>query len=217
MEKSIESIWKEGFLESNALVAPKINDLYNQKSKHSIDKFKRMGKINLYAISAAAFFILIGSFYIEIPFVGVFMFFLFSVIVFVGIRQGRALEKLDKGESSYQYLKAFDLWLKASISEYARIYKYIYPLIFLSAIVGTMYSSQFENSRGERMVDIIMNDPNTYLMNGFPVFWILGITLFIGLVAFFSDTIFKFDLNSIYGRIFKKLNELLMEMEELRA
>ena len=28
MEKSIESIWKEGFLKSDALVAPKLNDLY---------------------------------------------------------------------------------------------------------------------------------------------------------------------------------------------
>jgi len=40
MEKSIETIWKEGFLESDALVAPKLNDLYNQKSIHIVDKFK---------------------------------------------------------------------------------------------------------------------------------------------------------------------------------
>ena len=31
MEKSIESIWKQGFLNSDALVAPKLNNLYNQK------------------------------------------------------------------------------------------------------------------------------------------------------------------------------------------
>ena len=217
MEKSIESIWKDGFLESNALVAPKINNLYNQKSKDSIDKFKRMGKINLYVIGAAAFFVLVGSFYADVPYVGAIMFSLFSIIVIIGLRQGHKLEKLDKGESSYQYLKAFDQWLKASIAEYARVYKYIYPLIFLSAIVGTMYSSLFENAKGERTIDIIMNDPDTYLMNGLPVFWILGVTLFIGLVAYFSDILFKFDLNSIYGRIFKKLDELLTEMEELRA
>lgn len=67
MEKSIESIWKEGFLESDALVAPKLNDLYNQKSKHTIDKFKRMGKMNLHGIMIGAFVILIASFFIGVP------------------------------------------------------------------------------------------------------------------------------------------------------
>jgi hypothetical protein len=31
MEKSIENIWKEGFLKNDALVAPTLNNLYNQK------------------------------------------------------------------------------------------------------------------------------------------------------------------------------------------
>ena len=61
MEKSIETIWKEGFLKSDALVAPKLNNLYNQKSKHTIDKLMRMGEINLVAIMIGAFSILVGS------------------------------------------------------------------------------------------------------------------------------------------------------------
>jgi len=55
MEKSIENIWKEGFLKNDALVVPKINNLYDQKSIHIIDKFKRMFKINLIAIVFFAF------------------------------------------------------------------------------------------------------------------------------------------------------------------
>ena len=54
MEKSIESIWKEGFLDNDALVAPTVNDLYNQKSEHIIEKFKRMFRINLKALVAGA-------------------------------------------------------------------------------------------------------------------------------------------------------------------
>ena len=50
MEKSIESIWKEGFLKSDALVAPKLNDLYNQKSEHVVDKVNRLYTINLIVI-----------------------------------------------------------------------------------------------------------------------------------------------------------------------
>ena len=74
MEKSIENIWKEGFLKSDALVAPKINNLYNQKSIHIIDKFKRMFKINLIAIVAFSFIFLIVSFFVGIPLMGAIFF-----------------------------------------------------------------------------------------------------------------------------------------------
>jgi hypothetical protein len=50
MEKSIEAIWKEGFLNEKSLVAPKINDLYNQKSKDLVDRMKRMYRNNLIAL-----------------------------------------------------------------------------------------------------------------------------------------------------------------------
>ena len=58
MEKSIEEIWKNGFLQNEALVAPKVNDLYNQKSKNIVDKLLQMGQMNIYAILIGAFIIL---------------------------------------------------------------------------------------------------------------------------------------------------------------
>ena len=67
MEKSIEDIWKEGFLKSDALIAPKVNNLYNKKSIDIIDKFKRMFKINLIVIVAFAFASLIMSFLNGVP------------------------------------------------------------------------------------------------------------------------------------------------------
>ena len=42
MEKSIETIWREGFLKEDALIVPKLNDLYNQKSQQLIEKLIRM-------------------------------------------------------------------------------------------------------------------------------------------------------------------------------
>ena len=67
MEKSIESIWKQGFLENDAMVAPKLNNLYNQKSIHIIDKFKRMFKINLNALVIFSFFCFSSFFFCENP------------------------------------------------------------------------------------------------------------------------------------------------------
>jgi len=50
MEKSIEKIWSQGFLDEGALVAPKINKLYEAKSINTIEKFKRMYHKNYWFI-----------------------------------------------------------------------------------------------------------------------------------------------------------------------
>ncbi len=46
MEKSIEKIWNEAFVEEQALIAPKVNDLYNKKSKSLIHKIQRTYEID---------------------------------------------------------------------------------------------------------------------------------------------------------------------------
>lgn len=56
MKNSIEENWKEGFLNEKSLVAPRINDLYNQKSKHLVDRMKRIFRVNLIVIVILAIF-----------------------------------------------------------------------------------------------------------------------------------------------------------------
>ena len=136
MEKSIETIWKEGFLESDALVAPKINDLYNQKSIHIIDKFKRMFRINLIAIVAFSFTFLVVSFFVGIPITGIIFFVTLSVLVFINKKLLNDLEKMDLGVSSYQYLKVFNQWINKQVAINKKISKFLYPIIFISMILG---------------------------------------------------------------------------------
>lgn len=217
MEKSIETIWEEGFISNEALVVPRLTDLYNQKSKHIVDKFKTVGRRNLYGIIIGAFVILVGSFFAEVPLIGAFIFLILIWLVLVGRRQAKTLEKIDNSTSSYRYLKSFDEWLKASISEYGKIYKFVYPMLFLAFILGVFYSNLYENSAGENPISIIMNDPDTLLVYGIPVYWVMGIFVFLGIVSYFSGLIYKFDLATVYGRIFKKLDEILADMEELRS
>jgi hypothetical protein len=217
MEKSIETIWKEGFISNEALVVPRLTDLYNQKSQHIVDKFKKVGKRNLYGIIIGAFLILIGSFFIETPLIGGFIFIILMWLVAVGRRQGLDLEKIDHSSSSYHYLKSFDVWLKNSIAEYGRIYRFVYPLMFLAFILVVLFSNLSQNDAGESPITIIMNDPDTLIILGLPVYWTLGTLLMMGLVSYFSGILYKLDLGTVYGRIFKKLDEILKDMEELRA
>ena len=218
MEKSIETIWKEGFLKRDALVAPKLNDLYNQKSKHIVDKFKRMYKLNLIAIFVFGFIVLPVSFVVEMPYMGIPMFILFSAVIIVNRKLRKGLDKIDNSQNSYQYLNSFNMWIKDLVSVNTKLSRYLYPYVFLSLIAGFWFGSIGGNIPGEELVKkLIIDYPDMYLLFGLPLFGILGLILVIGLLAFFGNHIGKWDLNIIYGRILKKLEVLRGEMEELRS
>lgn len=218
MEKSIESIWKEGFLKSDALVAPKINNLYNQKSIHIIDKFKKMFKINLIAIVVFSFAFLIISFFVGIPITGVIFFVTLSVLVFINKKLLNDLEKIDLGESSYQYLKVFNQWKNKQIALNIKMSRFLYPIIFISMILGFWFKDAEGIPLGERLVnEVIKGFPDIYLIYGIPLIGIVIALLILVLLAFFGGRIYKWDLNLVYGRVFKKLEELMTDIESLRS
>jgi len=212
MEKSIEEIWKEGFLKSDALVAPKLNNLYNQKSTHIVDKFKRMFRINLYALVIGSLVFLIASFPLDIPVMGIGYFIVVIAMVLVNQKLFKSLIKLDKNQSSYDYIKAFDNWMKEQINVNARMAQYYYPLFFIITMLGFWFSDDFQ----ELISEILGKPHQIYLVNGIPVFWVLGLIIITGLLAYFGKQIYKFDLGLVYGRVLKKLDELITDMEELR-
>ncbi|SDU17104.1 hypothetical protein SAMN04487762_2232 [Polaribacter sp. Hel1_33_78] len=212
MEKSIESIWKEGFLQKNALVVPKLNNLYDKKSIHIIDKFKRMFKINLNALVVFSFVLLPVSFFVKIPVMGVLMFILFNVLVFVNKRLFKGLNKIDTNVSSYQYLKSFDVWMQEQITVNMKMSRYIYPYIFIAMVSGFWFSNDFNNSLNK-----ILGDYQPDMIYGIPVYWILSMLLIIILFAIFGERIYKWDLNLVYGGVLKKLAELISDMEDLQA
>jgi hypothetical protein len=212
MEKSIESIWKEGFLQKNAMVAPKLNNLYNKKSIHIIDKFKRMFKINLNALVIFSFVLLPVSFFVKIPVMGVMMFILFNVIVIVNKRLLKGLDKIDKNVSSYQYLKSFDTWMQEQIAIGVKMSGYIYPYIFIAMVAGFWFSSDFRET-----LDRILGNYQPDMIYGMPIYWMAAMLVITSLLAIFGGRIYKLDLNIVYGSILKKLAELISDMEDLRT
>lgn len=211
MEKSIESIWKEGFLEKNAMIAPKINNLYNKKSIHIIDKFKRMFKINLNALVIFSFIVLGGSFIVKIPIMGIMMFILLNVLVFVNKKLLKGLEKINKNVSSYQYLKSFDGWMQDQIAINMKMAGYIYPYVFIAMVSGFWFSEPFRET-----IDRVFGNYQPDMMFGLPIYWIISMLVIIVLLAKFGGRIYLLDLKIVYGRILKKLEELLSDMENLR-
>ena len=140
MKNSIETIWKEGFLNEKSLVVPKINDLYNQKSKHLVDKMKRMFRINLIIIIILSIVIPIVYYFLDVIWQGGAASVLILLTAWYGKLQMHGLKTLDQGATSLDYLKSFDRWLKDVFSKSEKIARYYYTLCFLIAI-STMGSA----------------------------------------------------------------------------
>ncbi|NIJ46609.1 hypothetical protein FHR24_003099 [Wenyingzhuangia heitensis] len=212
MEKSIESIWKQGILNKNIMVAPKPNNFYNQKSIHIIDKFKRMFKININIIIICALVLLPLSFLAEIPITGILIFLLLAVIVIVNIKLFKSLNKIDKNISSYQYLKSFDKWMQVQILINMKMSRFIYPYIFIVIVTSFWFSNSFQDTFNK-----LLDSHQFYLIKGVPVFWIISILIIAILLGIFGGRIYKWDLNLVYGGILKKLDKLIKDMEDLRG
>ncbi len=216
MEKSIENIWKEGFLKSDALLVPKINNLYNQKSIHVIDKFKRMFKINLIAIVAFSIIFLFVSYIVGIPWMGIIFFITLNILVIINRKLLNGLEKIDKGDSSYQYLKSFNQWINEQVSINKKISTFLYPIIFMSVIIGFWFKDAEGVFLGKRLVnEVLIGFPDVYLIFGVPLLGIVVVLIILIVLAIFGGRIYQWDLNIVYGRVFKKLEELLADMERL--
>lgn len=218
MGKSIEEIWKDGFLKSDALIAPKINKLYSQKSIHIIDKFKRMFRKNLIAIAVGSLSFLIVSYFLHIAVMGVLFFIMMIALLFINIPLLRELENIDKGQNSYDYLKTFSHWIQKQIAVNKRFAMFMYPILFIAIVLGAWYSDTGNGYLGERIASgILVVFPDTYLLFGVPLFAIVIGLIIIALLIIFGGRIYMWDLNVIYGRVLKKLDELLEDIEKIRS
>lgn len=213
MEKSIEQIWKEGFLKSHDLVIPKLNDLYNQKSISLIDKMIQMFKINLWGIIAFAQVALIGLSILGLPLVGVLIDVMFLVVAYFSYRHWKGLKSLDTTKSNYEYLVSFNRWRLDAIAFFGSLYRFFYPLFFLAFYLGVWFSDAGPIIEA----GILRVFPNMPIILGIPALVLAVIGLGTALIIIFTPAIYRLDINIVYGRLFNRLEEMIGEMEQLRA
>jgi hypothetical protein len=212
MKNSIEVIWKEGFLNEKSLVAPKINDLYNQKSKDLVDKLKRIYRNNLIAIVIMSIVFPVMYYFLDVIWQGVATSILMLLTLWYGIREKRNIKTLDHGATSLDYLKSFDRLLKDALSRGEKVLRFTYPLYFLIAI-STMWVAW---NKGPLTSKMYQKFPDILFIWSVPLFaWIIAGVATI-LMFYYSGRIYRWDVGLIYGRIFRKLEETIAEMEKLK-
>jgi len=207
MEKSIENIWRQGFLQKDALVAPQLNNLYNKKSINFIEKLKRMFHYNHYFIVVLHLISMAIGYFMGGIYLCLFMGIIFVPILITSYKTLKSMGLIDYNSSCYQYLITFDGWIKSAITNYTKVFRFFYPLFFLGLFVGLWLS---------KSEAILRKFPDAYLVGGVPLFIILAIVVIVGLMIIFGESIYKIDLKLIFGSMFKKLESMIAEMEELR-
>jgi len=212
MKKSIEEIWKEGFLNDKSMVAPKINDLYSQKSKHVVNQIEGIFRTHVIAIIVMSVVFPIIHYFLDAVWQGVATSVLLLFSAWYSVRQGRSIKAPDQGATSLDYLKSFDRWLKDALSRGEKILRFTYPLYFLIAL-STIWSAWNKRELASRMYQ---EYPDVTAIGRVPILaWIItgAATL---LMFYFSGRIYRWDIRLVYGRVFDKLEEIILEMEKLK-
>ncbi len=212
MTKSIETMWKEGFINEAHLTAPKINDLYNRKSQNIVDKLQNMFALNIKALIVGGILMLIMMSAVGMPFLGLYIFCLLVPLIFIAKKELKKSFNLSKGQSSYNYLMSFNHWLQSSIKAYSGYYRFFYPMIFLGMAIQGIVSKT-----GEKLItQLVEVFPTDLIIFGLPYYSLLALMVGVLIVARYADALYRLDLNLVYGRQFKKLAELIADMEELK-
>jgi hypothetical protein len=138
--------------------------------------------------------------------------------MFVGLLAVRRLyitkfDAPDASLDSYYYIKAFHAWLKDRMARSKRVQRHIYAVCFVALAIG-MVASEPAQSLISRIVE---DNPGIVLINGIPLILIVGIVAMALVVELLGGKIFDFDVNTVYRNVFRKLDEMVAEMEELRA
>ena len=213
MRKTIEATWREGFLNSDSLVAPKVNDLYMRKSRHIVDRIQRMQKVNEIAIVTGAPIMWLFLSAVGIPYTGAIIWTAFMGLLVIRRLYIAKFDAPAKSLDSYHYLKAFQGWLKDRLARGKRIQRHLYAVVFLALTIGAGASAG-----GQLLIRLIVeSNPDVRLVNGVPLVLIAGVVATAIVVDLLGGVIFDFDVNTVYRSVFRKLDEMVAEMEELRG
>ena len=214
MEQSIENIWKKGFLAKDAMVAPQVNDLYNQKSKHLIEKIRGLFRSNIIMLYGFAALMVVFTFIFGLPYLfGGFLVLMFVVPAIYSQKKYKNKQTIDQHLSMYEYLSQFDEWLKAELKFNTTLARFYYPL----ALIGASGIVWFTDGREEVMNKILEAYPNLPMVGEMPLYFVLAIIVIGFLISLFAGRLYRLDVRLIYGRAFDKLEELIKDLEELRS
>ena len=206
MEKSIEQIWKNGFLNEDLLI-PKIESFYNQKSISLVESIINKFKKKVLLLIPLGILVFISNIILDNDnaiFWGVISSFPCFGWFLLGKKQLKAIKEIDYKSNSYDYLVSIQEKMNQIRSFNKRLIITCVPLGFLPMLIYTYF-----NNQGKTIGEIFgvdgLNYPTIAIFLLIPIVTIIAVLI--------ADFLFK---NNPKSKTFD-IDSLIKEMEELSS
>ncbi len=205
MDKSIESIWKNGFA-SEQLTIPTVEKLYNRKSVSYTEKMIARFKKEIMALIPLAVFLFLINIFLEND--NAIIWGLISSIpcliwYFIGKAQLKSLRDIDYKSNSFDYLISIRFKLNSIQKFNKKLAISSIPILVLPLLLYTYY-----NQAGKTISEIFGIAGLNY-----PTITIFLILPILTLAAF---VIAQIQFKRVANRTTVGIDELISEMDELR-
>ena len=200
MENSIETIWTKGFLKEEALAAPRINNLYQKKSKLLIEKLKRTYKTDNRSIIPLAIISVVGFSLFGHVILGLYVMALMLGMFFLNKKKLASLERISINTTSFEYLLEYRKMFFQLKIFYTRLLGFGLPI---SGMIG--YALFFWNSP---LLEAFLQLELVYIVG-----ILLGFSVVLSALGILA---YRISLNLIYGKFIRKLEDMIEDMNELR-
>jgi hypothetical protein len=193
MEKAIETIWKEGFMEEKLIIPSKVNDLYNKKSKMLFEDLRKTSKwdqlsLVLIAVVFLAFFSIRGEILL-----GIYSLAGLVSLFFVNKKHLDQLLAINQHDNCYTFLTSLRSGINKTIKYYTRLLTIASPLA-----LGLGFLLYYWNQKIPQETLIVA----------------LTVTVIMPLI---SITAYRLSNKLLYGSMLKNLDTMIEEMDELKV
>ena len=204
MEKSIEKRWNEAFVNEQSLIAPKINDIYNQKSKSVINKIRRTYEFDNKGLLPMAGIVVIGGILLSETIIAVYGAFLILSLYFFNTRLLKRFKTIDVKSDNLTYLKNYRSVINSVSKATKKLFIFAIPLAIVSI---------FALAYGVKEQSFLSN----YISSETSFIGILSVGLMVAIAtAMIGYFVYTISTKVLYHSLISKLDDIIKELEELK-
>jgi hypothetical protein len=201
MDKSIEEIWSEGFQDEKYLIPPVINDLYNKKSILTVDKLQSVSKKDNWSIIPLSIITLIFFIIKSKLLFGLYISALMLSLFFLNRKKLKFLYTINTSQSCFQYLGKLQEMIKNNVKSTTRLLGIGLPFFGYLGLCIFIFESNMENFILETY------SSKQLLIKSIIILMSLSV---IGIISF------RLANYLVYGRLIKKIDEMIDELNLLK-
>ena len=201
MDKSIEEIWSKGFQDEKYSIPAVINDLYTKKSILTVDKLKTVSKKDNWSIIPLSIITLIFFIIKSKLLFGLYISVLMLSLFFLNRKKLKFLNTINTSQSCFQYLGKLQEMMKNNIKFTTRLLGIGLPFFGYVGLCIFIFESNTEN--------IILETYSSKQLLIKSIIILMSLSV-IGITSF------RLTNYLVYGRLIKKIDEMIDELNLLK-